>query len=53
MKLSKVNHIITAVMLMLEELRSSGVINYDQVNILLPTMVSIVLKNETVTVESE
>jgi len=51
MELSKVNHVITEVMSMLDELRTEEVINYDQVNILLPVIVSIALKNETIKIE--
>ena len=53
MELSKLNHVTTKIMEMLTTLRTTGVINYDQVNILLPVIVSIALKNETVQIEVE
>jgi len=51
MELVKVNHVITEVVLMLNGLRTAEVINYEQVNILLPEIVNIALKNETIKIE--
>jgi len=45
MELSKVNHVITAIVSMLNGLREAGVINYDQVNILLPVIVILIIKS--------
>lgn len=53
MDLEKANHKITAVIGMLNTLRTAGVINYDQLNILLPAIISIVFKNETIETGAE
>jgi len=51
MELSKVNHVITAIVSMLNGLREAGVINYDQVNILLPVIVLHAIRNDNIDIE--
>lgn len=53
MELEKANHVITAVMAMLNDLVQQGVIGFAKVDILLPVIVNIVFKNETIEVPPE
>ncbi len=52
MTLEQANHVITAVVNMLNDLVTQGVIGHAQKDVLIPVMVKIVLKNESVTVDS-